>query len=218
MTFTAFMSREHAGRELALRLQGMDIRDPVVLALPRGGVPIAAEVARALHAPLDLLLVRKIGVPSMPELAAAAIVDGERTELVLNEAVMDAAGLTKGDIDTLAKEELAEIERRRRQYLSDRAPVSVRGKTVIVIDDGIATGTTAKAALQALRRRATKAMILAVPVAAPDALKDLAANADQVVALQQPAHLNAIGQFYSDFHQLSDDEVIKALQASDHPG
>ena len=209
--FTTFPSREHAGRELALRLKSMAIENPIVLALPRGGVPIAAEVARVLHAPLDLLLVRKIGVPSMPELAAAAVVDGERAEIVLNQGVMDIAGLTKEAIDDLAREQLAEIERRRRLYLGDRKPVSIKDKTAIVIDDGIATGTTAKAALQALRRRGPRAIILAVPVASPEAVSHLAAYSDQVVALQQPAFFYAIGQFYSDFHQLSDDEVIEAL-------
>lgn len=214
MTFTAFPSREHAGRELALRLKSMAIEDPVVLALPRGGVPIAAEAARVLHAPLDLVLVRKIGVPSMPELAAAAVVDGERAELVFNHSVMEAAGLTEAAIDPLAKEQLAEIERRRRLYLNDRKPVSVRDKTAIVMDDGVATGTTAKAALQALRRRGPKMIILAVPVASPEAANELSTYADKVVTLQQPAFFYAIGQFYSDFHQLSDDEVIEALRTA----
>ncbi len=213
MTFASFPSREHAGRELALRLKSMAIEDPVVLALPRGGVPIAAEVARVLHAPIDLLLVRKIGVPSMPELAAAAIVDGEKPELVLNQSVMEAAGLTAADIYSLADEQVAEIERRRRLYLADRKPVAVKDKSVIVIDDGIATGTTAKAALQALRRRAPKAIILAVPVGSSETLTDLGAYADQVVCLQQPAFFYAIGQFYADFHQLTDEEVIEALGA-----
>ncbi len=217
MMFTSFPSREHAGRELALRLKSMGIADPVILALPRGGVPIAAEVARVLHAPLDLLLVRKIGVPSMPELAAAAIVDGEKPDLVLNTGVMDAAGLTAADIYSLADEQLAEIERRRKFYLADRKPVSVEDKTAIVIDDGVATGTTAKAALQALRRRSPKAIILATPVGSTEALSDLGPFADQVVCLQQPPLFSAIGQFYSDFHQLTDAEVIEALGASDLP-
>jgi putative phosphoribosyl transferase len=211
MMFDAFPSREHAGRELALRLKSMAIEDPVVLALPRGGVPIAAEVARVLHAPLDLLLVRKIGVPAMPELAAAAIVDGEKPELVLNQGVMETAGLSAADIHSLAQGQLAEIERRRRLYRPDRKPVSVQDKTAIVIDDGVATGTTAKAALQALRRRGPKAIILAVPVGSSDALADLGACADEVVCLQRPEGFYAIGQFYSDFHQLTDEEVIDAL-------
>ena len=190
----------------------MKIDNPVVLALPRGGVPVAAEVARELNAPLDLLLVRKIGVPWQPELAAAAIVDGESPDLVLNDSVMSALGLTRADIDGEARAQLAEIERRRKLYLGDRAPVSVKGCSAIVVDDGIATGTTAKAALQALRRRDPKTVILAVPVGAPDSLAELAEHADRIVCLQSPASFYAIGQFYLDFHQLSDQEVIDELR------
>ncbi len=212
MMFTSFSSRKDAGRQLASELKAMKIDNPVVLALPRGGVPVAAEVARELNAPLDLLLVRKIGVPWQPELAAAAIVDGESPDLVLNDSVMSALGLTRADIDGEAGAQLAEIERRRKLYLGDRSPVSVRGCSAIVVDDGIATGTTAKAALQALRRRDPKTVILAVPVGAPDSLADLAEHADRIVCLQSPASFYAIGQFYLDFHQLSDQEVIDELR------
>lgn len=212
MTFTGFSSREDAGRQLALRLKNMALVDPVVLALPRGGVPVAAEVARELHAPLDLILVRKIGVPWQPELAAAAIVDGEHPDLVLNGRVMQGLGLTMADIDGQAKEQLEEIERRRRLYLRDRQPVSVQGRSVIVVDDGIATGTTARAALQALRRRKPKELILAVPVTAPETVVELEGHADQVISLKTPANFESIGQFYSDFHQLTDEEVMDTLR------
>jgi putative phosphoribosyl transferase len=212
MMFTSFSSRRDAGRQLASELKRMKIDAPVVLALPRGGVPVAVEVARELNAPLDLLLVRKIGVPWQPELAAAAIVDGESPDLVLNDSVMSALGLTRADIDGAAGAQLLEIERRRRLYLGDTAPISVKGRSAIVVDDGIATGTTAKAALQALRRRDPKTVILAVPVGAPDSLAELAEHADRIVCLQSPASFYAIGQFYLDFHQLSDQEVIDELR------
>lgn len=214
MTFTGFASREDAGRQLANRLKTMGLVDPVVLALPRGGVPVAAEVARALNAPLDLILVRKIGVPWQPELAAAAIVDGERPDLVLNDSVMHALGIKKSDIDGAAQTQLEEIERRRKLYIGERQPVSVRGRSAIVVDDGIATGTTARAALQALRRRQPKTLILAVPVGAPDSLVELETHADQVISLESPPGFYAIGQFYADFHQLSDQEVIELLSQS----
>ena len=214
MTFNGFASREDAGRQLASRLRTMGLVDPVVLALPRGGVPVAAEVARELKAPLDVILVRKIGVPWQPELAAAAIVDGERPDLVLNDSVMEALGLKTADIDGAAQVQLKEIERRRKLYIGERQPVSVRGRSAIIVDDGIATGTTARAALQALRRREPKRLILAVPVGAPDSLAALEAHADQVISLESPAGFYAIGQFYADFHQLSDQEVIDLLRVS----
>lgn len=212
MTFTGFVSREDAGRQLAKRLTSLKLKDPVVLALPRGGVPVAAEVARELNAPLDLILVRKIGVPGQPELAAAAIVDGERPDLVLNDNVMHALSLTRADLDSAVKAQLEEIERRRKLYAGDRQPVSVHGRTAIIVDDGIATGTTARAALKALRRREPKALLLAVPVGAPDSLAELETQADQVICLQSPANFYAIGQFYADFHQLSDEEVMDSLR------
>ena len=214
MMFGGFASREEAGRRLAKRLKRLDIDDPVVLALPRGGVPVAAEVARELNAPLDVILVRKIGVPWQPELAAAAIVDGDHPDLVLNDGVMHALGLTRADIDGAAKAQLAEIERRRKLYIGERQPAAVRGKSVIVVDDGIATGTTARAALQALRRREPQKLILAVPVGSPDSVAELESFADEVICLESPAGFYAIGQFYSDFHQLSDEEVIRFLPAS----
>jgi putative phosphoribosyl transferase len=212
MTFSGFTSREDAGRQLARKLKGMRLPDPVVLSLPRGGVPVAAEVARALNAPLDVLLVRKIGVPWQRELAAAAIVDGESPDLVLNDSVMKAMGVKIADVEALSKHELKEIERRRKLYVGDRQSVSVRGKTAIVVDDGIATGTTAMAALKALRRRDPRTIVLAVPVGSPDSLSRLREYADQVICLESPAIFYAIGQFYSDFHQLSDEEVIGYLR------
>ncbi len=214
---TGFLSRTQAGKLLAEQVVKFDFTQPVVLALPRGGVPVAVEVARALKAPLDLLLVRKIGVPAQPELAAAAIVDGEHPDLVLNSEVMAMAGLHRHDIEPDAAKALAEIERRRKLYLQNRAPVRIAGRTAIVVDDGIATGTTVKAALQALRRRHPKKLVLAVPVAPPDAIRELAVHVDQIICLQQPELFGAIGVFYDDFHQVSDEEVIKLMAQAETP-
>lgn len=214
MGFFGFASRAEAGRLLAERLEKRHFERPVVLALPRGGVPVALEVAQALKAPLDLILVRKIGVPWQPELAAAAVVDGERRELVLNEEVMALTGVHKDEIERLAEKQLAEIERRRAIYLKDRQPVSVAGMTAIVIDDGIATGTTAKAALRALRKRGPKRLVLAVPVAPPDTIEELRPLVDEIVCLEQPTPFYAIGAFYRDFHQVEDEEVVEMLAAA----
>lgn len=209
-----FADRTEAGRLLARRLAAMALEPPiVVLALPRGGVPVAAEVARALHAPLDLLLVRKIGVPWQRELALAAVVDGDEPQVVVDEEVQRLCGADRAYIDAQAARELAEIERRRRVYLRGRAPLSVAGATAIVIDDGIATGTSVRAALKALRRRHPKRLVLAVPVAPSDTLAALRAEVDDVVCLAEPYPFHAIGLHYDDFHQLDDAEVLAALDA-----
>jgi len=212
-----FSTREEAGRLLAERLAAMKIENPLVLALPRGGVPVAAEVAKALKAPIDLLLVRKIGVPWQPELAAAAIVDGEQPDLVLNDEVMAAVGLKREDIDKLVPDKLTEIERRRRLYLWGREPQKAEGRSVIVVDDGIATGTTVRAALTALRRRHPKRLILAVPVAPEETIAELTNDVDDLVCLEQPRPFYAIGEFYRDFHQVTDDEVIALMGGNGRP-
>jgi putative phosphoribosyl transferase len=215
MTFTAFASRTEAGQLLAKQVAKLHFEQPVVLALPRGGVPVALEVARVLKAPLDLLLVRKIGVPWQPELAAAAVVDGERHDLVFNDEVMSMLGLNRDDIERAAAKEIAEIDRRRKLYLKGREPISVAGRTVIVVDDGIATGTTVRAALQALKKRNPKRLVLAVPVAPSDTIEELGAYVDDIICLEQPDPFIAIGVFYSDFHQVGDEDVIRMLAVAD---
>lgn len=209
-----FSDRSEAGRALAARLSAMKIADPVIFALPRGGVPVAAEIARSLNAPLDLLLVRKIGVPWQPELALAAVVDGDDPQVVIDEEVQGQSGVSRTYIDGEAKEQLREIERRRAVYLQGRSPVAVENRTAIVVDDGIATGTTVRAALKALRRRKPARLILAVPVAPPETIDALAADVDHVVCLEQPSPFYAIGLYYVDFHQVSDEEVMAALAAA----
>lgn len=206
--------RTQAGTQLAAELLRFKEQDPVVLALPRGGVPVGFEVARALGAPLDLILVRKIGAPFQRELAVAAVVDGERMELVINEDILAALGLSEDDVRELAKHEVEEIERRRQVYLGGRERVSVRGRTVLVVDDGIATGATMRAALRAVRRREPSRLVLAVPVAPPETVDLLRREVDEVVCLATPSPFGAIGQFYVDFRQVGDDEVRDLLERS----
>ena len=211
-----FADRAEAARALVSRLADERLLPPlVVLALPRGGVPIGAEIARRLRAPLDLLLVRKIGAPWQRELAVAAVVDGDQPELVIDEEIREATGTSREYIGNEAKAEWREIERRRALYLQGRAPVPVQGATVIVVDDGIATGTTMRAALKALRRRGASRLVLAVPVAPHDTLMALRAEVDRVICLAEPNPFRAIGLHYVDFHQVSDDEVIAALASAD---
>jgi putative phosphoribosyl transferase len=202
-----FIDRSDAGRGLARALLCYRDRRPVILALPRGGVPVAAEVAAALNAPLDLVLVRKIGVPEKPELAMGAVVDGGAPIVVRNDDVIALAGVDEAEFNAVRDRELAEIERRRRLYLGDRVSADVAGRTAIVIDDGVATGATTRAALRALRLRRPARLVLAVPVAPTDTVAALREEADEVVCLETHASFGAIGFYYADFGQLSDQEV-----------
>ncbi len=207
-----FLNRQDAGRRLAQALLGYKNRHPVVLALPRGGVTVAAEVASSLDAPIDLVLVRKIGLPSQPELAMGAIVDGGAPIVIRNADVIFAAGVGADEFDAVCDMELAEIERRRQRYIGDRPRVEIAGKVAIVVDDGIATGATMKAALRAIRKRGPKELVLAVPVAPAETIEDLRAEADAVICLETPEPFGAIGYFYADFRQVSDEEVIAILR------
>jgi len=209
--------RTAAGRGLGERLAAMRLADPVVLALPRGGVPVGLEVARALRAPLDVLLVRKIGAPFQPELAVAAVMDGPEPVIVIDEPLCAGAGIPATYIEQQRRIELAEIERRRRAYLGDRVPLPIADRTAIVVDDGVATGTTMRAAIKGLRRRGPARIVLAVPVAPPDTVARLRSEVDDLVCLAQPEVFGAIGLFYVDFHQLSDEEVVRALNAAAPP-
>jgi predicted phosphoribosyltransferase len=209
-----FADRAESGRQLAARLAARRPDKAIVYALPRGGVPVAAEVARALGAPLDLVLVRKLGAPGNPELAIGAVVDGTEPETVLNEDIVAFTGASEAFIAAARARELREIERRRGVYLAGRAPLDPKGRTAIVVDDGLATGATARAALHALRRRGAARLILAVPVAPPSTLAALRPEADEIVALAEAEIPHGIGAFYADFHQLDDEEVIRLLAAS----
>ena len=208
----SFKDRSDAGRKLAKALAGYKDQQPVVLALPRGGVPVAAEVAAVLNAPLDLILVRKIGVPFQPELAMGAVVDGGAPIIVRNEDVIQLAGIDEAQFKAICDSELAEIERRRQRYLGGRERVDVSGRTAIVIDDGVATGATTRAALRATRMRNPKRLVLAVPVAPTDNIAALRSDADDVICLEDHEFFGAIGAYYADFSQVADEEVIELLR------
>ena len=209
-----FINRDDAGRRLAAAMKRLSFERPVVYALPRGGVPVAAQVAAALNAPLDLVLVRKIGAPYQPELAVGAVVDGDTPELVINRDIAAAAGADADYIAAVEKRELREIERRRLAYFSGKDRVSPQGRDAIVVDDGVATGATALAAVHALKRRRARRVIVATPVAPPDAVERLEAEADLVVCLAQPQWFGGISAFYQDFHQLNDEEIVKLLSTA----
>lgn len=206
-----FRNRQEAGQRLAEELARLSLPDPVVLALPRGGVPVAAEIAATLDASLDLLLVRKIGVPFQPELAMGAVVDGAEPLTVRNEDVIALAGIGEEDFAAVRDKELAEIERRRKRYVGRRGHPELAGHTLIVVDDGIATGATIRAALEAMRRRQPARLVLAVPVAPTDTLQKLRDAADEIVCLEAYRDFGAIGLYYLDFRQVSDTEVVELL-------
>ena len=204
-----FRDRTEAGEKLADRLAGMSLPDPVVLALPRGGVPVALPVAERLAAPLDLLLVRKIGMPGHSELAAGAVVEGGTP--VFNAELLGYHRLTPADFDADVAAKRAEIAARRAAWLTDRAPVDLAGKTAIVVDDGVATGATVKAALQGLATRGAARVVLAVPVAPADSLAALAPLCDDLVCLETPHPFFAVGGHYRVFDQVADEAVARML-------
>ena len=208
-------NRPDAGQRLADALAAYKSpnpdRRPVVLALPRGGVPVADPIATALDAPLDLILVRKIGVPSQPGLAMGAVVDGASPLTVRNDDAMRACGISEAEFAQERDAQFAEIERRRAAYLGGRPQPDIAGRVAIVVDDGVATGTTARAALEATRRRRPARLVLAVPVAPSDVLAALGAFADEIVCLEQHELFGAIGLYYADFRQVLDGEVIDLL-------
>lgn len=206
-----FRNRQEAGQKLGIELAKLQLQDPVVLALPRGGVPVAAEVAKVLKAPLDLVLVRKVGAPGNQELAVAAIVDGDPADVVLNREIVEAYSLDDDELRALIAKERPELERRRAAYRGTRKPISVNGKSVIVVDDGAATGTTMKVAIRSLKRRSPREIVVALPVAPPQTLTDLACEADWAVCLTEPSQFRTLGQHYLNFPQLSDAEVLTIL-------
>lgn len=209
-----FADRAQAGHLLAQRLVGLRLAPPiVVLALPRGGVPIGAIVAKALGAKLDLLLVRKIGAPQQPELAVAAVVEGDPPQVVVDQETSALCGVQRDYIDAQSRLEVKEIERRRRVYLGGRSRVPIDGATVVVVDDGIATGTTVRAALKGLGRQRAARLVLAVPVAPSDTVQALSREVDELICLAQPSPFHAIGLHYDDFHQVQDAEVLAALDS-----
>jgi putative phosphoribosyl transferase len=210
MSTMIFQNREHAGRLLAERLRRYAGRDDViVLGLPRGGVPVAGEVARALRAPLDVMVVRKLGVPGREEFAMGAIATGGVT--ILNETTVRALGISRADIERTLARETAELRRREIAFRGHEGAPEVAGKTVILIDDGIATGSTLHAAVQALQQQRPKEIVIAAPVTASDAEDLLAPLVDEFVAVSTPQNFQAVGQWYEDFEQTTDEEVRDLL-------
>jgi predicted phosphoribosyltransferase len=206
-----FRDRKDAGRQLAAELAGFKGQDCVILALPRGGVPVAAEVAATLNAPLDLLLVRKIGAPWHPELAVGAVIDGDDPITVRDADTMRQTGTSDAAFEAARARALHEIERRRIFYLGSREPVALGGRVAIVVDDGLATGNTMRAALMAARRRGPALLVMAVPVAPAEVIPTFQGEADRVVCLEMPERFGAVGNFYKDFEQTDDEEVIALL-------
>lgn len=209
-----FQNRRDAGRQLADRLPKIDPENAVVIALPRGGVPVGAVIAERLGIPLDVILVRKVGAPMQPELAVAAVTDGEEMQVTVNEDIKAELGLTDADVEELARKQLPEIERRREAYYGARKPTPLAGKTVIVVDDGVATGATANSALRLIRKQEPARLILALPVAPADTIRRLEQHADEVVCLSTPTPFFAVGAHYADFSQVEDAEVIDILRQS----
>jgi putative phosphoribosyl transferase len=206
-----FANREAAGRELRDRLMPLRQEQPVVLALPRGGVPVGSAIAEGLGAPLDVVLVRKIGVPWQPELALGAVVDGADPQVFINRALAAELAIEESYISGETAHQLAEIERRRKTYFGGRAPIALAGRVVILVDDGIATGSTMRTAARAVRKAGAAKIVIAVPVAPEDAVAELQAEADEIVCLDMPHPFLAVGAHYAEFAQLSDDDVIAIL-------
>jgi putative phosphoribosyl transferase len=208
---TPFIDRHDAGKRLAAVLAPLRHEDVVVLALPRGGVVIGYEVARELNAPLDVLIVRKLGAPGLPELGLGAVVDGEHPQRIVNRRVIDAVQPPPGYLDEEERRQLAVIEQSKRLFRRGRPPEPIEGRTVILVDDGIATGGTVRAALQALAQSGVARTVLAVPVAPHDVLQLLPLDAHDFVCLHSPPDFGSVGAYYHDFTQVSDAEAVELL-------
>jgi putative phosphoribosyl transferase len=205
-----FADRRDAGRQLAARLGELAGKQTVVVALPRGGVPVAHEVAATLDAPLEVLAVRKLGAPHNPEYGIGAV--AEDGTCVIDAEAVEVLGISNGELEAIVARESAELVRRVAAYRGDRPPLDLEGRTAVVVDDGVATGLTDTAALRAVRQMGPRRVVLAVPVCAPDALARLHAEADEVVCLRVPRLLHGVSQYYRDFSQVSDEEVLRDLQ------
>lgn len=207
-----FENRAAAGRSLAGKLKELAGCDCVVLALPRGGVPVGAEVAAALNAPLDVVVVRKLGAPGFPEFAIGAIASGGAR--VIHDETVRELGLSSAQLEKIERAQRAELERRETLYRGDRPPTRVEGKTVILVDDGLATGATMTAAARAIRRRQPERLVIAVPVGSADTCARIRGEADELICVETPSPFYSVGSWYADFSQTSDEEVRRLLDAA----
>lgn len=207
-----FEDREDAGRKLARAVAAEDLSDPLIMALPRGGVPVAYEIAVHIGAPLEILIVRKIGAPGQLEFGLGALVDGDDEDLVLNSDAIRIVSPPRGYVEAEAARQRAEIERRRALYFGDHAPLSPKDREIVLVDDGIATGGTVKAAIKALRRAGARRLMLAVPVAPKSALVELGSLVDGIVCLATPFAFRAVGLHYRNFEQTTDEEVMALMK------
>lgn len=205
-----YEDRRDAGRQLAGKVAELELDDPVVLGLPRGGVPVAAEVADRLEAPLDVVVVRKVGAPHNPEYGIGAV--GEGDVVILNEGPMGQLGLSRDDLQDSIESEQDELKRRVDRYRQGRDAVRLDGRSVVVVDDGLATGVTATAAARVLRARGVEYLVLAIPVGPPDNVQEVGTHYDDVVVLQTPASFRAVGMWYREFGQTTDEEVVELLE------
>jgi predicted phosphoribosyltransferase len=205
-----FANREQAGMQLGESLAQRGIEAPVVIGMARGGVPVAARVAQALHAPLDVAIVRKIGAPHQSEAAIGAIAEGGAR--VIDERAVRSLGVTDEAVEAIVERESAELARRRSAYRGGQPPLDVRDRNVVLVDDGLATGMSAIAAARSLRARGAGRIVLAVPVCAPQSIEDLSDETDEMVCLHSPRSMYAVSMYYDDFGQVTDDEVVAALQ------
>jgi putative phosphoribosyl transferase len=211
--YRVYEDRRTAGRALVPELQRCDLPHPIILGLPRGGVPLAYEIAVALHAPLDTIVVRKLGVPSQPELAFGAIASGG-VRVINDDVVRSVFSLDDDLIEQVADREMRELRRREQAYRLERPYPELEGMDVVLVDDGLATGATMRAAAMAVRTKSPASVVVAVPVGSSSAVARVAAVVDRVICLESPASFYAVGQFYADFRQTSDDEVYELLQAA----
>jgi putative phosphoribosyl transferase len=209
-----FQDRTDAGRQLAQALAGIRLRDPVVLALPRGGVPLGCEIARSLNAPLDLLLVRKIGAPGHSEYGIGAVIEGRPPQRVIDADAVRYSRASETYIEEETRRQMEVIARRRKLYFGGRAPLDLTGRDIVVVDDGIATGNTVRAALKGLRGRGAGRVVLAVPVAPSDVAERFRAEVDDLVCLKRVDDFSSVGEHYADFRQLTDEEVLRLLAKS----
>lgn len=215
MTASSYDDRRAAGQALADELDDLDLHDPVVLGMPRGGVPVAREVADRLDAPLDVVVIRKVGAPGHEELGLGAI--GERGVEVLDDESMRRLGVDRSDLEPTIERESEELRRRVERYRDGGDPVDVEGRDVLIVDDGVATGGSAAAAIRVVRQWGPRRVVLAVPVGAPRSLDDLASEVDELVCPLRPDAFRAVGMWYRDFHQVTDDEVVDHLRAASRP-